>query len=52
MPEKQSQKRRSRLIEIAVAVGLVALLAIAMPLVLSDFRLKLLGRFLSLAIVA
>ncbi|MGH1393136.1 MAG: urea ABC transporter permease subunit UrtC [Trichormus sp.] len=40
------------LIEIGVVVAIALILILIMPLVLSDFRLNLLGRFLSLAIVA
>jgi urea transport system permease protein len=51
--QKQRQQRKQEIIAIAI---LAALLAIAMPLLLSamqiGFRLKFLGRFLSLAIVA
>ena len=40
------------LIEVGVVVAIALFLIIVMPLVLSEFRLNLLGRFLSLAIVA
>ena len=50
--EVQGQKSRQRLVEMGGVVSIVLLLALVMPLALSDFRLGLLGRFLSLAIVA
>ncbi|MCC5652744.1 urea ABC transporter permease subunit UrtC [Nostoc sp. XA013] len=40
------------LIEVGVVVAIALFLIIIMPLLLSEFRLNLLGRFLSLAIVA
>ncbi|MEA5502317.1 urea ABC transporter permease subunit UrtC [Halotia wernerae UHCC 0503] len=40
------------LIEVGVVVAIALFLIIIMPLVLTEFRLNLLGRFLSLAIVA
>ncbi|NER79834.1 MAG: urea ABC transporter permease subunit UrtC [Leptolyngbya sp. SIO1D8] len=48
----QAQKSKRRLVEVICVVGVVLLLALVMPLALSSFRLGLLGRFLSLAIVA
>jgi urea transport system permease protein len=48
----EKQKRRSLLIESSVVVGIALFLIFAMPALLSDFRLNLLGRFLALAIVA
>ena len=50
--EAKAAKSRYRLVEIACVVGVILLLAVVMPLTLSSFRLGLLGRFLSLAIVA
>jgi len=50
--EIEKQKRRSLLIESSVVVGIALFLIFAMPALLSDFRLNLLGRFLALAIVA
>lgn len=47
------QARRKKLfIEIGIIVAILLVLAIAMPFALPAFRLKLLGRFLALAIVA
>ncbi|BAZ01656.1 ABC transporter permease protein [Tolypothrix tenuis PCC 7101] len=40
------------LIEVGVVVAIALILILIMPVVLSEFRLNLLGRFLSLAIVA
>ena len=49
----QNKKQRQKLfIEIGIIVGLLIVLAVILPLVLPAFRLRLLGRFLSLAIVA
>lgn len=49
---KIKQRRRSLFIEAAVVVAIALILILIMPAVLSSFRLNLLGRFLSLAIVA
>ncbi len=46
------KKRRKQLIEIVIAVGLVIIFAVILPAVLPAFRLRLLGRFLALSIVA
>jgi urea transport system permease protein len=48
----RKSKKQKLIIEIAVIVGIALILGLIMPLVLTDFRLKLLGRFLSLTIVA
>lgn len=45
-----NQKKKG--LEIAIGLGIVLVLLFIVPLLLSDFRLNLLGRFLSLAIVA
>jgi urea transport system permease protein len=45
-------KRRTFLVEAIAAIALVLVFAVLMPALLPEFRLKLLGRFLSLAIVA
>ncbi|MER3588282.1 MAG: urea ABC transporter permease subunit UrtC, partial [Mastigocladus sp. ERB_26_1] len=47
-------RRKGRLIlfEVGVVVAIALILIVIMPVVLSSFRLNLLGRFLSLAIVA
>lgn len=50
--EAKAQKSRQRTIEIVGIVAFVVLMAVILPLALSGFRLGLLGRFLSLAIVA
>ncbi|MBO3458776.1 urea ABC transporter permease subunit UrtC [Aetokthonos hydrillicola Thurmond2011] len=44
--------RRLILIEIGVVVAIALILILVIPVILSSFRLNLLGRFLSLAIVA
>ena len=55
---KDAKLRMSRkgvrliLIEVGVVLAIALILILIMPLVLSEFRLNLLGRFLSLAIVA
>lgn len=50
--EAKAQKSRRRTFEVFAMIAFVVLLTVVMPLVLSGFRLGLLGRFLSLAIVA
>ncbi|NJL83643.1 MAG: urea ABC transporter permease subunit UrtC, partial [Chloroflexaceae bacterium] len=50
--EIQRQRRRKLILEAAIAIALALALGILMPLVLQPFRLKLLGRFLALAIAA
>ncbi|ELS04364.1 urea ABC transporter, permease protein UrtC [Xenococcus sp. PCC 7305] len=50
LEKKQNKKRQ--LIEIGIAVGLVIIFAVILPAVLPAFRLRLVGRFLSLSIVA
>lgn len=45
-------KRKTFLVEAIAAIALVLVFALLMPALLPEFRLKLLGRFLSLAIVA
>lgn len=46
------KKRKRLLLEAQILLAVVLILAIAMPLLLPAFRLKILGRILSLAIVA
>ncbi|NEO68315.1 urea ABC transporter permease subunit UrtC [Moorena sp. SIO3H5] len=48
----KKQRRRKLIIEIVAIVGIALVFALLMPVILPDFRLKLLGRFLSLSIVA
>ncbi|MGB5635311.1 MAG: urea ABC transporter permease subunit UrtC [Waterburya sp.] len=48
----KQRKRRNRLIEIAVIIASVIILAVILPSIIPAFRLRLIGRFLSLAIVA
>ncbi|MBD3880766.1 urea ABC transporter permease subunit UrtC [Phormidium tenue FACHB-886] len=45
-------KKRSLLLEAGIVLAIALVLLIVMPIVLTDFRLNLLGRFLALAIVA
>ena len=40
------------LIEVGLVIAIALILIFIMPVILSDFRLNLLGRFLSLAILA
>jgi len=48
-----NNKTKSKLLgELTIVVAIALILAVVFPLILSDFRLRLLGRFLSLAIVA
>ena len=49
---EKKQKKRKQLIEIGIAVGLVIIFAVILPIVLPAFRLRLVGRFLALSIVA
>ena len=46
------KKRRKQLIETAIVIGLVIIFAVILPIILPGFRLRLLGRILSLSIVA
>lgn len=50
--KRSKQKKRKRIVEIGIVVGLIIIFAVILPSVLPAFRLRLLGRFLSLAIVA
>ncbi|MGB2925075.1 MAG: urea ABC transporter permease subunit UrtC [Limnothrix sp.] len=50
--DKEKQARTRLLIEGAVIIALVILTMVVLPLVLEDFRLKLVGRFFAMAIVA
>ena len=50
--EIRQRKKRNRWIEIGVIVALVIVMAIILPSIIPAFRLRLIGRFLSLAIVA
>ena len=48
----RQRQRRNTLIEIGLIVAAIIVLAVILPSVLPAFRLRLIGRFLSLAIVA
>lgn len=48
----RKKQRRRQSIEIVTVVALLVILAVVLPSVLPAFRLRLIGRFLSLAIVA
>lgn len=48
----KQRERRNRLIEIAVIIASIIVLAVILPSIIPAFRLRLIGRFLSLAIVA
>ncbi|MEO1670063.1 MAG: urea ABC transporter permease subunit UrtC [Cyanobacteria bacterium J06631_2] len=50
--EIRKKQRQNRLIEIGVIIASAIVLAVILPSVLPAFRLRLIGRFLSLAIVA
>ncbi len=50
--EQKKRQKRKLIIEAGVIFGLILLFSLLMPLILPEFRLRLLGRFLSLAIVA
>ncbi|PPT04973.1 Urea ABC transporter permease protein UrtC [Geitlerinema sp. FC II] len=49
---KRQQQKKQQIIELAIALGLALVFAIVMPALLPAFRLKLLGRFVALSIVA
>jgi len=49
---EKKQKKKKQLIEIVIAVGLVVIFAVILPAILPAFRLRLVGRFLALSIVA
>lgn len=46
------KKNRKKIIEISIVLGLIIIFAVILPTALPAFRLRLLGRFMSLAIVA
>ena len=48
----KKQTQRNKLIEIGVIIASVLVLAVVLPSIIPAFRLRLIGRFLSLAIVA
>ena len=48
----RKRKQRNRLIEIGVIIAAVIILAVILPSTIPAFRLRLVGRFLALAIVA
>ena len=48
----KQRQRRNKLIETGVIIASVVILAVILPSILPAFRLRLIGRFLSLAIVA
>ncbi|MEL6578202.1 MAG: urea ABC transporter permease subunit UrtC [Cyanobacteria bacterium J06621_12] len=50
--EIRKKQRQNRLVEIGVIIASAIVLAVILPSVLPAFRLRLIGRFLSLAIVA
>ncbi|MGK7898819.1 MAG: urea ABC transporter permease subunit UrtC [Xenococcus sp. (in: cyanobacteria)] len=49
---EKKRKKRKQLIETGIAVGLIIIFAVILPAVLPAFRLRLVGRFLALSIVA
>lgn len=48
----KQRERRNKIIEIAVIIASIVILAVILPTLIPAFRLRLIGRFLSLAIVA
>ena len=50
--EIRKNQRRNKLIEIGIIAALIVILAVILPALIPAFRLRLIGRFLSLAIVA
>ncbi|MEO0537120.1 MAG: urea ABC transporter permease subunit UrtC [Cyanobacteria bacterium P01_A01_bin.123] len=51
-PKKAPQKNNALLIEIGIVLAIALLMVLILPLMISGFRLGLIGRFLSLGIVA
>jgi urea transport system permease protein len=50
--QTKKRKRRNQVIETSVIIALFVILAVILPIIIPAFRLRLVGRFLSLAIVA
>jgi urea transport system permease protein len=50
--QKRKQQQRRQIIEGAIVIAIALILAIILPLLIPAFRLRLIGRFLALAIVA
>ena len=50
--QTKRRKQRNRLIEVSVIIALVIIMAVILPTLIPAFRLRLVGRFLALAIVA
>ncbi len=48
----KKRKRKNQVIETSIIIALFVILAVILPVVIPAFRLRLVGRFLSLAIVA
>lgn len=51
-PKNKQKNKRKLIIEGSIILGLILIFSLIMPLILEPFQLKLLGRFLSLGIVA
>lgn len=52
MQTKSQQRQRQIIREIVIVVAIALIFSLILPVILSEFRLKLIGRFLALAIVA
>ncbi len=50
--QTKERKRKNKLLEIGLILAFVIILAVILPIILPAFRLRLVGRFLSLSIVA
>ncbi|MEY2831741.1 MAG: hypothetical protein RLZZ574_999 [Cyanobacteriota bacterium] len=50
--QTKKRKRKNQIIETSVIIALFIILAVILPIIIPAFRLRLVGRFLSLAIVA
>ena len=50
--QRKHKEHKKRLMEIAAIVAVIVILAVILPSIIPAFRLRLIGRFLSLAIVA
>lgn len=50
--QTKKRKRKNQVVETSIIIALFVILAVILPIVIPAFRLRLVGRFLSLAIVA
>ena len=50
--QRKQKERRNKVIEVAAIVAVIIILAVILPTIIPAFRLRLIGRFLALAIIA